>query len=217
MESTYITYYGHIWRIPCSRLSIVTVGPPGSFCPFQSADETTCLADFLFAEVFALVVLAPLALIFSPTLFFFPAVVVASFILLFKASATFLHLEHGQACSLLVSAAEGTYESSYQFVLMLLIWLKGGERETTAMASSILMLAKSRVERHLDWRAKELGIEGKTTFSERTFLLLFFLPAFLITSIFRLSSLALIVAWLPEIPDPVMSLVLYISYYFFYR
>ena len=175
------------------------------------------MAKLLVAGILAFVVLALLALISFPTLFFFPAVVVASFILLFKASATFLHLDQVQACSLLVSSAEGTYESSYQFVLMLLIWLKGGERETTAMASSLLMLAKSRVERHLDWRAKELGIEGKTTFSERTFLLLFFLPAFLITSIFRLSSLALIVAWLPDIPDPVMSLVLYISYYFFYR
>ena len=157
-----------------------------------------------------------LVLFSAPELLFYPALLVAAVILIVKASATFLHVDHVKACSLLVSSAEGNLESSYQFVLKLLIWLTGGKRDGTSMATSLLMVAKSRVERHLDWRAKELGIEGNPSISERTFLLLFFLPVFLLTCIFRLSSLALIVAWFPDVPDPALSILLCIAYHFVY-
>ena len=157
-----------------------------------------------------------LVLFSAPELLFYPALLVAAVILIVKASATFLHVDQVKACSLLVSSAEGNLESSYQFVLKLLIWLTGGKRDGTSMATSLLMVAKSRVERHLDWRAKELGIEGNPSISEKTFLLLFFLPLFLLTCIFRLSSLALIVAWFPDVPDPVLSIFLVIAFHFVY-
>ena len=157
-----------------------------------------------------------LVLFSAPELLFYPALLVAGVILIVKASATFVHVDQVKACSLLVSSAEGNLESSYQFVLKLLIWLTGGKRDGTSMATSLLMVAKSRVERHLDWRAKELGIEGNRSISERTFLMLFFLPVFLLTCIFRLSSLALIVAWFPDVPDPVLSILLVIAYHFVY-
>ena len=158
-----------------------------------------------------------LVLFSAPELLFYPAILVAAVILIVKASATFLHIDQVKACSLLVSSAEGNLESSYQFVLKLLIWLDGGKRDGASMATSLLMVAKSRVERHLDWRAKALGIEGNPSFSERTFLLLFFLPVFLLTCIFRLSSLALIVAWFPDVPDPALSTLLCLAYHFVYR
>ena len=157
-----------------------------------------------------------LVLFSAPELLFYPALLVAAVILIVKASATFLHVDQVKACSLLVSSAEGNLESSYQFVLKLLIWLTGGKRDGTSMATSLFMVAKSRVERHLDWRAKELGIEGNPSLSERIFLLLFFLPVFLLTCIFRLSSLALIVAWFPDVPDPVLSIFLVIAFHFVY-
>ena len=106
-----------------------------------------------------------LVLFSAPDLLFYPALLVAAVILIVKASATFLHVDQVKACSLLVSSAEGNLESSYQFVLKLLIWLTGGKRDGTSMATSLLMVAKSRVERHLDWRAKELSIEGNPSFS----------------------------------------------------
>ena len=158
-----------------------------------------------------------LVLFSAPELLFYPALLVAAIILIVKAAATFLHVDQVKACSLLVSSAEGNLESSYQFVLKLLIWLTGGKRDGTSMATSLLMVAKSRVERHLDWRAKELGIEGNPSISEKTFLLLFFLPVFLLTCIFRLSSLALIVAWFPDVPDPALSTLLCLAYHFVYR
>ena len=157
-----------------------------------------------------------LVLFSAPELLFYPAILVAAVILIVKASATFLHVDQVKACSLLVSSAEGNLESSYQFVLKLLIWLDGGERDGASMATSLLMVAKSRVERHLDWRAKALDIEGNPSFSERTFLFVFFLPVFLLTCIFRLSSLALIVAWFPDVPDPVLSIFLVIAFHFVY-
>ena len=158
-----------------------------------------------------------LVLFSAPELLFYPAILVAAVIHIVKASATFLHIDQVKACSLLVSSAEGNLESSYQFVLKLLIWLDGGKRDGASMATSLLMVAKSRVERHLDWRAKALGIEGNPSFLERTFLLLFFLPVFLLTCIFRLSSLALIVAWFPDVPDPALSTLLCLAYHFVYR
>ena len=157
-----------------------------------------------------------LVLFSAPELLFYPALLVAAVILIVKACATFLHVDQVKACSLLVSSAEGNLESTYQFVLKLLIWLTGGKRDGTSMATSLLMVAKTRVERHLDWRAKELDIEGNPSFSERIFLLLFFLPLFLLTCIFRLSSLALIVAWFPDVPDPVLSIFLCIAFHFVY-
>ena len=157
-----------------------------------------------------------LALNFMPLILFYPATLVASIILLVKTTAVFVHTKQVQKWSVMVSSAEGTFESAYQFVFMFFIWFNGGQRELLSMSTSLIMIAKSRVEKHLIAETDQnQALEGKTA-EEKAFLLAFFLPTFLITTIFRLASLAIVFACLPPIPDPILSLYLYVCYYFVY-
>ena len=156
------------------------------------------------------------ALNFAPLILFYPATLVASLILLVKTTAVFVHAKQVQKWSVMVSSAEGTFESAYQFVFMFFIWFNGGQRELLSMSPSLVMIAKSRVEKHMSAETDPTqGMEGKTA-REKAFLLAFFLPTFLITTIFRLASLAIVFACLPPIPDPILSLYLYVCYYFTY-
>ena len=154
------------------------------------------------------------ALNFAPLILFYPATLVASLILLVKTTAVFVHAKQVQKWSVMVSSAEGTFESAYQFVFMFFIWFNGGQRELLSMSTSLVMIAKSRVEKHMSAET-DPAMEGKTA-REKAFLLAFFLPTFLITTIFRLASLALVFACLPPIPDPILSLYLYVCYYLAY-
>ena len=86
-----------------------------------------------------------LVLFSAPELLFYPALLVAAVILIVKASATFLHVDQVKACSLLVSSAEGNLESSYQFVLKLLIWLTGGQGCISCVTCSYPELTKDHV------------------------------------------------------------------------
>ena len=148
---------------------------------------------------------------FAPLVLFYPATLVASLILLVKTAAVFVHTKQVQKWSVMVSSAESTFESAYQFVFMFFIWFNGGQRELFSMSTSLVMIAKSRVEKHLSAETED----GKTG-REKAFLLAFFLPTFLINTIFRLASLAIVFACLPPIPDPILSLYLFVSYYFVY-
>ena len=156
------------------------------------------------------------ALNVAPLLLFYPAALVASTILLVKTIAVFVHDKEVQRWSVMVSSAEGTFESAYQFVFMFFIWFNGGQRELLSMSTSLVMIAKSRVEKHLSAETNpDQAMEEKTA-REKAFLLAFFLPTFLITTIFRLTSLAIVFACLPPIPDPILSLYLYVCFYFAY-
>ena len=156
---------------------------------------------------------------FAPLILFYPATLVASLNLLVKTAAVFVHTKRVQKWSVMVSSAEGTFESAYQFVFMFFIWFNGGQRELLSMFASLVMIAKSRVEKHLSGETEDPssqeGKEGKTA-REKAFLLAFFLPTFLITTIFRLASLAIVFACLPPIPDPILSLYLFVCFYFVY-
>ena len=151
-----------------------------------------------------------------PLILFYPATLVASIILLVKTTAVFVHTKQVQKWSVMVSSAEGTFESAYQFVFMFFIWFNGGQRELLSMSTSLIMIAKSRVEKHLVAETDESQEQEEKTAEEKAFLLAFFLPTFLITTIFRLASLAIVFACLPPIPDPILSLYLYVCYYFVY-
>ena len=157
-----------------------------------------------------------LALNFAPLILFYPATLVASIILFVKTTAVFVHTKQVQKWSVMVSSAEGTFESAYQFVFMFFIWFNGGQRELLSMSTSLIMIAKSRVEKHLVAETDESQEQEEKTAEEKAFLLAFFLPTFLITTIFRLASLAIVFACLPPIPDPILSLYLYVCYYFVY-
>ena len=87
---------------------------------------------------------------FSPLALFYPAFISAVFITTVKGGAVLIHTKAMQKWSVIVSAAEGTFESAFQFLFMFHIWLNGGRRETLAMCSSLFMIAKSRVENYLE-------------------------------------------------------------------
>ena len=154
------------------------------------------------------------AIHFAPLLLFYPASLVAFSILMVKVAAVFFPSKEIQRWSVKVSSAEGTFESAYQFVFMFFIWLHGGQCELFSMLTSLLMIAKSRVEKHL--MASTNPMDEAKDVRERAFLLAFYLPTFLITTIFRLTSLAVIFACLAPLPDPLLSFYLYGFYYFVY-
>ena len=151
---------------------------------------------------------------FAPLLLFYPASLVAFSILMVKVAAVFFPSKEIQRWSVKVSSAEGTFESAYQFVFMFFIWLHGGQCELFSMLTSLLMIAKSRVEKHL--MASTNPMDEAKDVRERAFLLAFYLPTFLVTTIFRLTSLAVIFACLAPLPDPLLSFYLYGFYYFVY-
>ena len=76
---------------------------------------------------------------FAPLFLFYPATLVASLLLLVKTAAVFVHTKQVQKWSVMVSSAEGTFESAYQFVFMFFIWFNGGQRELLSMFASLTL------------------------------------------------------------------------------
>ena len=151
----------------------------------------------------------------APHLLFYPAACVALAILAVKAAAMFVPSKEIQRWSVEVSSAEGTFEAASQFVFMFCIWLSKDKDkgELFSMCTSLLVIAKSRVEKHLMATANSNDSMGA---QEKAFLLAFFLPSFFVTTIFRLTSLAVVFACLAPLPDPLLSFYLYGIYYFIY-
>ena len=87
----------------------------------------------------------------APHLLFYPAACVALSILAVKAAAMFVPSKEIQRWSVEVSSAEGTFEAASQFVFMFCIWLSKDKDkgELFSMCTSLIVIAKSRVEKHL--------------------------------------------------------------------
>ena len=126
---------------------------------------------------------------------FYPAVLVATLSLGIKAMAIVVHTTTVKQLSVGASASEGSFEASFQLLFMLIIWMTGGRRELTAMLSSLVMVAKTRVETFLTSPPVN-RMEGKTCW-QRVVLVVTLLPAFLVTTVFRLGSLAILFTSLP--------------------
>ena len=91
--------------------------------------------------------------------------------------------------------SEGSFEASFQLLFMLIIWITGGRRQVIAMLSSLMMVAKTRVETFLTCPPIN-RMEGKSCW-ERVVMVVTLLPAFLVTTVFRLGSLAILFTSLP--------------------
>ena len=75
------------------------------------------------------------------------------------------------------------------------------------MATSLLVISKTRAERHLTFQP-DLQMHEKT-FEEKVVAVASHLPIFGLAAVFRIGSLALIFGCLPPVPDSVNSLILF--------
>ena len=108
----------------------------------------------------------------------------------------FFHGPEMKKLSLKATLAESSYESAIQIIFVALISLWAKEISHTglmSMASSLLMIGKSAAEGHLTFGAKNL-LKG-VSLQKHTCLLATVLPVFLFTALFRVGSLAVILAW----------------------
>jgi hypothetical protein len=130
-----------------------------------------------------------------PTIFKYPAILFSFLTLGIKTLAVFIHGPEMKKLSLYLSSAECYYESSAQLLLLLNIWLSGGEMYLGAMVSSTIIIGKVGAERFL---AEELCDK---TFLDKLTLIVRYIPVFALTAIFRISSGAIIL-YHPEFINP---------------
>ena len=102
--------------------------------------------------------------------------------------------------SVAVSVAEGGFESTFQLLLVLFIWLTGGTLHLTTILSSLMMIGKSGAEKLLIF-----GHENKLrdkSFIAALLNIAEYAPVCAITAIFRLGSVAIIIAYQPHMLQP---------------
>ena len=124
------------------------------------------------------------AFVRHPTIFKYPAMLCSMFTLGTKLVAVFVHTPEVKEFSLKTSTAECNHESSIQLLLLLHIWLRGGELYHTAIISSILVIGKVGSENIL-MKGEVNKLEEKS-FIEKVLLILQYTPVMALTSMFRL-------------------------------
>jgi hypothetical protein len=116
-----------------------------------------------------------------------------------KALPMFVHTESVKRLAVKASNYEGSYESTLQLLLNILLWVIGyQELDRMAMASSLVMIAKTCTENFLTF-----GADNKLS-DERSFLSKLrtqakFIPAFSLTGFFRVGTLALLFSQMQNI------------------
>ena len=148
-----------------------------------------------------------LSIIHTPTSLYYPALVIGVSLLGIKLVSLVVHTPAVKKLSVMASSSEGNFESAYQLLLILLTWLTGGGRHLLPMATSLLVISKTRAERHLTFQP-DLQMHEKT-FEEKVVVVASHLPIFGLAAVFRIGSLALIFGCLPPVPDSVNSLILF--------
>ena len=121
------------------------------------------------------------------------ATLVGSALLGVKVLAVFVHTENMKMISVKATNYEGLYESSLQLVLVLYVKLSGREVVPTkliilTMLTSLVMIGKSGAENFLTFKENKLA--GKNIFSKFK-MLAKLSPPFLLTAIFRISTISL--------------------------
>jgi hypothetical protein len=152
-------------------------------------------------------------ILYVPNLLFYPAVLVSICILFPKSVAVLVHTPRVKQLSMKVSRSEGSYESSYQLLLMLLSWQTGGRLHIVPILASLLMIGKTRAEKllasHMDYQMH------KKSFCERVVLVLDHMPTFSLATVFRLGSPALILSSLqPGLWDMPVTVVRFFILHF---
>ena len=128
------------------------------------------------------------------------AMVVGSVILGVKVLAVFVHTENMMMMSVKATSYEGMYESTLQASLVMYVWLNAGntkndreELDIHVVASSLLMVGKCGAESFLAF-GEENKLCGRNVLS-RIKLVSKFIPVFLLTSFFRMSTISMCLAW----------------------
>ena len=148
-----------------------------------------------------------LSITHMPTSLYYPALAIAVFLLGIKLVALVVHTPAIKKLSVMASGSEGNFESAYQLLLIFLTWMTGGGRHLLPMATSLLVIGKTRAERHLNSQP-DLQMHEKN-FEEKVVAVAVHIPIFSLAAIFRIGSLAIIFGCLPAIPDSVTSLLLF--------
>ena len=118
-----------------------------------------------------------------PGLFFYPALCLSLLLLGVKILAVFVHTPHMKQFSMHLSHMESSFEASCQLLLIMQIWLAGGELYLISMISSIVVIGKVSAEAYLMAEPNNL-LDGKT-FVKRIALTLRYMPVFALTAFFR--------------------------------
>ena len=163
------------------------------------------IIGFLLAALF-------LSIIHMPTSLYYPALAIAVSLLGIKLLALVVHTPAVKKLSVMASGSEGNFESAYQLLLVFLTWMTGGGRHFLPMATSLLVIGKTRAERHLNSQP-DFQMHEKT-FEEKVVAVAAHIPIFSLAAVFRIGSLALIFGCLPALPDSVTSLILFQGVFF---
>ena len=170
---------------------------------------------FLYIVIIGLLLLVLfLSIIHHPTILFYPAVLIAVCLLSMKVAAVVIHTPQVKRLSTMASGSEANFEASYQLLLVAFTWLAGGGRHLLPMTTSLLVIGKTRAERHLNSQPNYQMHEK--TFEEKVVLVSAHIPIFSLAAVFRLGSLALIFSCLTSIPDSATSLFLFHVSFFCY-
>ena len=122
------------------------------------------------------------------------AIIVGVVVLGVKILGVFVHTDNVKMINVKATAYEGVYESTLQLLLIMLVWLGfGGNLDISAMSSSLLMIGKSSAENFLTFgqenKMADRNILGRLKLIGK------YLPVFLLTTIFRVTSLSVCCAW----------------------
>ena len=139
------------------------------------------------------------SIVHCPTTLFYPALLSAASLLLIKLMALAIHTPDMKRVSTMASSSEGNFEAAYQLLLMLLTWFTGGGVHILSIAASVLVIGKTRSERHLISQP-DLKMHEKT-FERKVLLVATYIPIFSLAAIFRIGSIALISCCLPANPS----------------
>ena len=124
-----------------------------------------------------------------PGVFKYSAMIVSTCILSIKLAAVFVHIPSIKAASRNLAEHESTYESSFQLLILLYIWLSTGQMYLLTILSSVLVISKDAAENYLI-KGTENMLQNKKVVS-RILLVGKYLPLMFLTTIFRMGSHAL--------------------------
>ena len=126
------------------------------------------------------------AFVRQPTIFKYPALLCSMSTLGIKLIAIFVHTPEMKEFSLKTSTAECNHESSIQLLLLLHIWLSGGELYLGAIVSSNLVIGKVGSENFL-MKGEVNQLEEKS-FLEKVLLIMRYTPVMALISVFRIGG-----------------------------
>ena len=152
------------------------------------------------------------AFVRQPTIFKYPALLCSMSTLGIKLIAIFVHTPEMKEFSLKTSTAECNHESSIQLLLLLHIWLSGGELYLGAIVSSNLVIGKVGSENFL-MKGEVNQLEEKS-FLEKVLLIMRYTPVMALISVFRIGG-ATIAFYHPSLLlplSPVLALFLTWAY-----